>query len=320
MQSIKNLILFGDSMKNVIFSIYIDIEDESLESLEGYLGDNMSRSHRTKQQLARYKQKLVECKQEYAEFCEADFILYSHDNQYKKFLQHMNILDNQEFDKINFYKIYLMEQLAQKYDNVLYLDLDVVPQTKTSFFSAHDMDKFCVHCIPATKENTWGGFASGKNKQAKCEEHDCIYTYDHIVEQHLDQYHWYTKKLCKDAMLMHHGLSDPNHMLANTAIMGGSSNAIQQINFFDRLNEMLDTFNEAKNEQIMGAAITDKFFINNEVLMTYAIIKYKLDCCYLPAQWHYVQLDIYNNMCSKSEAHLLHIVDKQFEKIGKLNV
>ena len=61
MQSIKNLILFGDSMKNVIFSIYIDIEDESLESLEGYLGDNMSRSHRTKQQLAKYKQKLVEC-------------------------------------------------------------------------------------------------------------------------------------------------------------------------------------------------------------------------------------------------------------------
>ena len=56
----------GDSMKNVIFSIYVDIDDSHLETLEGYRGDDMSRSHRTKQQLSNYKQQLIECKQQYA--------------------------------------------------------------------------------------------------------------------------------------------------------------------------------------------------------------------------------------------------------------
>ena len=317
MLSIKSLTLCGDSMKNVIFSIYVDIDDKHLETLEGYRGDDMSRSHRTKQQLANYKQQLIECKQQYAKLCDADFVLYTNDDVYQEFLDSMQHLNNQEFDKINFYKIYLMEKLAQKYDNVLYLDLDVVPSTQQSFFVANDMSKFCVHCLPATKENTWGGFASGFNKQAVCEEHNCVYTYDHILEHHLDGYHWYTKKLCKDAMLMHHGLSDPKHMLANTAIMGGSSNAINNVKFFERLNEMLDTYKEMQEEKIMGSAITEKFFVNNEVLMTYLIVKYDLDCYYLPSQWHYVQLDIYNNMCSKSESHLLHIVDKQFNKVFK---
>ena len=116
-------------MKNVIFSIYVDIEKDNLETLEGYLGDEMSRSHRTKHQLAAYKDQLIQCKQQYALLCDADFILYTDDALYKQFLNDVKHLNNEEFDKINFYKIYLMEKLANKYDNVLYLDLDVVPTT-----------------------------------------------------------------------------------------------------------------------------------------------------------------------------------------------
>ena len=41
MLSIKSLTLCGDSMKNVIFSIYVDIDDKHLETLEGYRGDHM---------------------------------------------------------------------------------------------------------------------------------------------------------------------------------------------------------------------------------------------------------------------------------------
>ena len=106
MLSIKSLTLCGDSMKNVIFSIYVDIDDKHLETLEGYRGDDMSRSHRTKQQLANYKQQLIECKQQYAKLCDADFVLYTNDDVYQEFLDSMQHLNNQEFDKINFYKIY----------------------------------------------------------------------------------------------------------------------------------------------------------------------------------------------------------------------
>ena len=320
MPSTKNLTLCGGFMKSVIFSIYINIDDQNLDDLEGYLGDDMSRSKRTKQQLLEYKQQLIDCKKEYADLCDAEFVLYTNDQQYHSFLQSMSHHDIKEFDKINFYKIYLMEQLAQRYDRVLYLDLDVVPTTNKNFFTANDITKFCVHCVTASKENTWGAFVAAVNRQGHCQEHNCTYTYDHVVESHLDSYHWYTKKLCKDAMLMHHGMSDSRHLLANTAIMGGSGHAIKEIKFFDRMNEMIETFQAIKQEQIMGSTITDKFFINNEVLMTYLIIKENIQCNFLPSAWHYVQLDIYKNFCSKSEAHFVHVVDKKFEKIWRDHV
>lgn len=307
-------------MKSVIFSIYISINETNLQPLEGYFGDSMSRSQRTKFQLAKYYNRLVDCKQKYAEICNADYIVYTNDQEYQKFIQTKSLEGIKEFDKINFYKIYLLEKLSKLYDHVLYLDLDVVPSTTQSFFAVNDVSKFCIHCVPATKENTWGTLTAQFNRSKHCKEHNCKYTYDHIVEEHLDSYHWYIKKLCKDAMLIHHGLSDPLHMLANTAIMGGSADAIHQLKFFNRLNEMLDTYNEIKQEKIMGPAITDKFFINNEVLMTYLIIKYQLDVFYLPGKWHYVQLDIYKNLCSKSEAKFIHVVDKKFEKIWQENV
>ena len=44
-----------------------------------------------------------------------------------------------------FYKIKLAEELVEKYNEVLYLDLDVVPKTNVSFFAMHDLSKICMH-------------------------------------------------------------------------------------------------------------------------------------------------------------------------------
>ena len=306
-------------MKSVIFSIYIDIDQRNLERLEGYLGDGVSRSDRTKHKLKQYYQPLYDVKKKYAELCGAEYVVFGKDDQYNNFVKQHN--HNQyEFDCINFYKIYLMEKLANEYDQVLYLDFDVVPSTDQSFFDAHDMTKFCIHCINASKENTWGIMNVSAARGLPCEEHACVHSYDHVVQHHLDRYHWYIKKLCKDAMLLCDGLHDANNLLANTAIMGGSSTAIHSIKFFERMPHMLQTYQNAVQENAMGTAITDKFFVNNEVFMTYLINKYNLECCYLPSSWHYVQLEIYRNFASKSESHLLHVVDKQFERIWRSDV
>lgn len=305
-------------MKNLIFSIYIEIPDDNLQNLKGYLGDNLSRSIRTKLQLNKYKENLLMCKKEYAQNCQAEFKLFGPDDNYKNFLQMMSVYPISEYDKINFYKIWLLEKLSAEYDHVIYMDFDVVPNTNLSYFKEIDMSRFSVHCMSATKENTWGVFLDKLNKNKPCKEHECLNTYTHIVEDHLDAYHWYIKKLCKDAMLMHDGIMDKNNFLANTAIMGGCSQAIQNVKFFIRLSDMLKVFNSVKQECILGEKITEKFFINNEVLFSYLIKKYNLDIVNLPSKWHYVQLDIYKNLCDRSQACLLHIVDKQFEKFWSI--
>ena len=45
------------------------------------------------------------------------------------------------YNIVNFYKIHLLYKLAQEYDEVLYLDFDVVPMKSDNFFERWDLSK-----------------------------------------------------------------------------------------------------------------------------------------------------------------------------------
>ena len=45
------------------------------------------------------------------------------------------------YNIINFYKIFLLYKFSSKYDQILYLDFDVVPNTKENFFEVFDLSK-----------------------------------------------------------------------------------------------------------------------------------------------------------------------------------
>ena len=47
--------------------------------------------------------------------------------------------EKSSFDDINFEKLFLLDKFANDYDNVLYLDLDVIISTKTNFFEKFNM-------------------------------------------------------------------------------------------------------------------------------------------------------------------------------------
>jgi len=100
-------------MTNIIFDIWIDFSD--------------------KRWLA-YKDILIENHKKYAKLCGAE---YKHYN-----IKHENKID---FKQLNFMKIYIAEDLAQIYDKVLYLDLDVIPKTKINFFEYHDFSNLLCH-------------------------------------------------------------------------------------------------------------------------------------------------------------------------------
>ena len=113
-------------MKNIIYSIYIENEELNLSEKHLY----------TKIQLKKHYDKLIEVKQNYANICNAKFIVYGNDTYYQKFRKKYEGL---EFDVINLYKIHMLERLSNEYNNVLYLDLDVIPNTSENFFEMFDM-------------------------------------------------------------------------------------------------------------------------------------------------------------------------------------
>ena len=77
-----------------------------------------------------YKDILSQRHKEYAYFCNADYGLYD---------------SKLNFVNLQFYKLQLAEQLVNDYDEVLYLDLDVIPKNIKSFFDTHDLNNICCH-------------------------------------------------------------------------------------------------------------------------------------------------------------------------------
>lgn len=67
----------------------------------------------------------------YAKFCGADYQCVE--------------LNGYEYADLQFEKLRQADKFLDNYDEVLYLDMDVIPKDKMSFFEAHDLNTFCVH-------------------------------------------------------------------------------------------------------------------------------------------------------------------------------
>ena len=71
-----------------------------------------------------------------------------------------------------------------------------------------------------------------------------------------DKYNEYVKAMCKKAMLATDNKFDTDYLIANTAILGGNSNAIKKLRYTERLNEMTHILNKAKEEKFFGEEIS----------------------------------------------------------------
>ena len=296
--------LYGGIMKNIIYSIYIKNDDTSLRPIHQF----------TKLQLAKHYQKLIDVKQKYAKHCNAEFRLYENDTYWQKFKKKFT---GYQFDIINLYKIHLWEELGKTYDNILYFDFDVVPNTTESFFEKFNMNNICVHAINSTKENVWTT-SMLKNYKKK------IHSYEKIMS-YKDKYNMYVKAMEKKAMLAIDNNFDTDYLIANTAILGGNSNATKQLRFTEKLDDMLSVLDRAKEEKLFGDNISKLFFPNNEVFFQYLLDKYKIKWFNLPYEWHTYLMDaggkIFVDDITKetvSKAKLIHLINKRFEELWKV--
>ena len=279
---------------NVVYSIYIDINEKNLDNpgwWENGVQIKTNKSLETKLAFLRNYEKLNQVKKDYAENIGADYILFENDNQYKDYFKSFkkNYPQISEYDVVNFYKQWLMLKMAEKYDNVCYLDFDVIPNTKEDIFKAHKIDTHFA-CAENNSLAVWGKIIDSNR-------------YNTCIRNPASKY-WNCH-----AMLFQEGY-EPETDVFNTAIMVSSSKIINQLNYFGNFDETLKLMSFVKNDKnsIYPHNIKRVFGYDNETVFAYKRVVNKIEIDYITDDWHWrVDTDIW-----KEDAKMFHVMNKKF--------
>lgn len=257
-------------MKRVIFTYY--------EQIDPYY--NHERNNQL--QVEEYLDRLINNKKDYADTIGVDFVYYDKVPLDIKKLA-TNTFDSEEdnFVNVNLFKHMLMADLAEKYDEVMYVDMDVVFNTKKNIFEEIDLSKGI-----AIKD-------SNEDIKTKILEERILYD---IAKKNPTCKFFITQQML--------GHSDCN--VINTGTMIGKSEHIKQIKFIERLPEcvnLIETIKKANDNE-------DIFYPNNEAIFSYILEEEKIPYQLLEEKWH----DIRNHIAKKDPfGNVIHIINKNFD-------
>ncbi len=269
-------------MKRVIYSLYIDIPTDKLDQVV---------DSETKSQFKEHYTRLIECKKKYAKDIGVEFILFEYDEKYKQFAKTMppEITD---YNIVNFYKLHLLYELNKEYDEILYLDFDVVPMKSISFFNIFDLKK---------------GIAIKHNN-------DLVKKIDQITDTSQSIRSPTSKYYNAQAMLIEKGFSPENDVI-NTGIIGINTEWLIRLRYFYGFKKDLELMTEVKNDSdIFPERIRNFFGYDNETLFAVKLKQHKIPIQFLPEDWHYhfdKQGFIPDNI------HLVHTINKDFDTVWR---
>ena len=95
----------------------------------------------------------------------------------------------------------------------------------------------------------------------------------------------------------------------NTGTFGGSRRVRDELRFSERLDEVKQVVDEVKD-------IDDRYFYNNETMLTYMIERYDVPVENLPVHWHQLILNGTDLRVCKTSS-LIHVITKDFENVFK---
>jgi len=279
-------------MKRVIYSLYVDVPAKEHFGDSKNKHDTVDKANVTINAFKNHYDRLIETKIAYAEYCQADFVMFEYDDQYKTFEQ--NFLKDfpvfTGYEVINFYKIHLLYELAKKYDEILYLDFDAVPLTTKSFFDAWDLSKgICVYNNNNYVNKFYNVSQSIRSPSAKY--YNC------------------------HAMLLEHGLNPKNDVI-NTGIIGARKEDIQQLDFFGKFKDTIDMMTELRNDTsgLYPQNIIDMFRYDNETIFSFKREVNKVPIQWLDDKWHYF-LDKQGFI--PKDTKIVHAISKDFDLVWR---
>lgn len=301
---------FNDKTK-CIYSIYIEIPDDKLDNPKGPNDDTVGKSQRTKERLAKYKDKLIQQQKDYANNVGAEYILFGDDDQFKSFTKRFP--DLSIYDIINLYKVYLLDKLTYDYDLVLYVDLDVYFAKQTDVFN-YMRAEHCFACQVCDAAET-GIPEINLTKYFK--------TYNRDFRSP------HTKYWNSHALLVEEGLPGDNYVF-NTGIMMASRKVMEQINYFSDIEEVIETMKELKEFSMYPELVQKAFGYDNETIMSYKTKKNNVPLHRLPLYFHWIHdytglksfysenpqfktaQSLLESNIKKHNIHLVHFISKNF--------
>jgi len=255
--------------KNIIFSVWSDLTEQ-----------HMSVSDYKKKSFQVYKNKLIELQKKYAHYCKADYELFKPIST--------------DYVNVQFDKIFKLEELCEYYDNVVYFDLDVIPNTHYNIFNSFNFDNVCIYEYPI-------------NISDRITMRDIS---NHIRKRGLiPSMNRYSKVCAKNAMLLINDIVG-NENIVNTGVICANKNSVDNLKFTERINKMNKVFKLAIKDNLYPKEMSQGWVKNNEVYFSYLLEQYKIKFNNIGIQWNY----ILDNLISKptDAAHLIHQVNKDF--------
>ncbi len=266
-------------MKRIIFTTYDNISKE-----QDHLGENYFATESVKE----YFDGLIVNKENYADKIDVDFKFYH--NTMKDF----DVDTELEFTKANIYKHHIMAELAKEYDEVMYVDMDVVFNTKKNVFDELDLSK--------------GFHIQVQTDDVTCKDIEGV-MFENIGNRSPTLKYHITKDL----------LFGSDCHVMNTGIMIAKSEHIKQIKFIDRLPRIIDKINKLK----LSGLDSDKYkllrmyyYPNNESIFSYIMESENIPYEIMDKRWH----TIINSNPQKLDwdnIEIAHFISKKFNMFFK---
>jgi hypothetical protein len=281
-------------MSKIIYSLYIDLPEDELDFFDKNIVKNkqVSRNVITRNQFKKNYDKLKGLQQLYAEQNKCDYILFEND---EKFINFKTLFNEKypyltSYNIVNFYKIYLLYDLSKKYDEILYLDFDVVPLNNENFFEHNDLSKgiFVLNNNDKVSKLT----DIGENTQT-------------IRSPNAKYYN-------AQAMLFEKGLSTENDVV-NTGIIGINKEHLIKLNYFKDFDDNMNMMTNLKSDTNMFPKRIVKYFgYDNETLFSFKIKENKVPVKWLSKKWHYFfDWPVY----IPNDITFVHAINKRFDVI-----
>ena len=278
-------------MNRVIYSLYVDVPADEHYGKSKNEHDTVDKASITVNAFKKHYKKLIDCKRHYANTINADFIMFEQ-AQYQSFEKNFkyDFPELTGYEIINFYKIHLLYELSKKYDEILYLDFDVIPLTNESFFDAWDLSKGI-----------------------------CVYSNNDKVEKKSTTNHSIRSPSAKyfncHAMLLEEGLN-PNNDVINTGIVCARKEDIIKLDFFGKFKDTIDLMTKLKKDTsgLYPQNIVDMFRYDNETIFSYKREVNKVDIQWLDNKWHYF-LDTQKFI--PEDTKIVHTISKDFDLVWR---
>ena len=284
-------------MRRVVFTIDIELSPEEFErdNDKSYFQDFDGVENGMSAINLHYTE-LVYRQLEYARICEADYKIFKRDENYALIYSWLKGLDPElsHQQAINMYKLHCFDKLKDNYDEMLYLDLDVVVNTDDNFFEYWDLSQGMVMA-----ENHRGQIST-------------IHPMESInrIKPLPDKRSVETKYAMAHTLLMMDG-SERKPIIWNTGVIGCTYDHIRKLDIFgDDFSSICKTLVNCRKET--GWYNQENFCINNEAILAYLTQSKDVPVWVMGEDWH----NIYDDMGELiPTAHFIHCVNKRFEDV-----